>query len=124
MKENFLMNQKKKLLDLRQGLLNGLKRGTGEGMAIPSEDLLDETDLAQQVIEQNITFNLKSKELEKLRRVELALERMERNSYGHCTECDQFIGEGRLDKAPFADLCIEHAEERERQQKLFSKVSG
>ncbi|MGK0368060.1 MAG: DnaK suppressor protein, partial [Thermoproteota archaeon] len=57
------------------------------------------------------------KELAKLRAVEFALMRIEDGSYGHCEECEEEIGAKRLQTQPWADLCIVHAEERERENK-------
>lgn len=46
---------------------------------------------------------------EGLRLVNIALRRMENDSYGICTECGEEIEEGRLDAVPYATLCMAHA---------------
>ncbi|MDO4896820.1 MAG: TraR/DksA C4-type zinc finger protein [Moraxella sp.] len=46
---------------------------------------------------------------EGLRLVNVALRRMENDSYGICTECGEEIEEGRLDAVPYASLCMVHA---------------
>ena len=48
--------------------------------------------------------------LETLRRVELALARLERGEYGLCVDCDEPINPKRLEVDPAAERCIGCAE--------------
>jgi len=49
-----------------------------------------------------------------IRRLRLALERLEQDDYGFCTECAQAIAAPRLQADPAATLCIKCATARER----------
>ena len=60
--------------------------------------------------------------MQKLRKIENALHRMEEGSYGHCEDCDEPIGHKRLENQPWTTLCITHAEEQEREQGRFSRI--
>lgn len=40
--------------------------------------------------------------------IEAALQRLENGAYGMCEECDQPIGDDRLEAFPAARFCIEH----------------
>ena len=42
-----------------------------------------------------------------LKRVELALRRIESGEYGNCLHCDEVIAFARLQAQPFATLCVE-----------------
>ncbi|WP_372651809.1 TraR/DksA family transcriptional regulator [Halobacteriovorax sp.] len=111
------------LLKKRQDILNGGLLKSTEDLKISSDDLADETDLAQSVINQQVTFNMRQRELSKLRAIEEALERVEDGTYGFCEDCDDPIGAKRLENQPWTTLCITHAEEQEREQGRFSRIS-
>ncbi|CBW25529.1 putative DnaK suppressor protein [Halobacteriovorax marinus SJ] len=110
------------LLKKRQEILNGGLLKSTEDLQISSDDLADEADLAQSVINQQVTFNMRQRELSKLRAIEEALERVEDGTYGFCDDCDEPIGKKRLENQPWTTLCITHAEEQEREQGRFGRV--
>lgn len=110
------------LLKKRQEILNGGILKSTEDLKISSDDLADEADLAQSVINQQVTFNMRQRELGKLRFIEAALERVEDGTYGFCEDCDDPIGSKRLENQPWTTLCITHAEEQEREQSRFSRI--
>lgn len=113
---------KEKLMLLRSEILNGGILAKNEDLTVSTDDLADEADLANNVINQQVSFNMRTRELSKLRSIEMALERIEDGTYGHCEECDEEISAKRLDNQPWADLCITHAEEREREEQRFKRV--
>ena len=67
----------------------------------------DDQALAMTQNEMRKTLLLEAEE--GLRLVNVALRRMENDSYGICTECGEEIEEGRLDAVPYASLCMAHA---------------
>ena len=113
---------KELLLEKRQQILNGGLLNSTEDLHISTDDLADEADLAQSVINQQVTFNMRNRERAKLRLIEAALERIEDKTYGTCEDCDDPIGKKRLENQPWATLCITHAEERERELGHFNSV--
>lgn len=111
--QTFVKKQREKLLKLKFELLNKIKNF--ENLAIPSEEIMEEGDLAQAIIGQQVTFELKERELQRLKEIEMALEKMENGSYGICEETDEPIEIVRLEKMPWATLSIQAQEERERE---------
>ncbi len=109
----FVKKQKEKLLKLKLELLNKIK--SIENIHISAEDTREEGDLAQAIIGQNVSFELKERELQRLRHIDKALDRIENGCYGICEETDEPIEVARLERMPWADLCIQAAEDRERQ---------
>jgi DnaK suppressor protein len=103
------------LLKHRQQILNGGLLNNSEDLHISEEDLSDETDLATSMINQQISCSIRDREIFKLRRIDQALERVQDRTYGHCQECDDEIGMKRLENQPWSELCIVHAEEKERE---------
>ena len=121
MKQEQLDELKAKLIQMKQEILNGAYLTSNEDLHVSSEDLPDEADLASRVINQQVSFNMRHRELTKLRSIDEALHRMDNGTYGECEECGDSIGQKRLNNQPFASLCITHAEEAEREQMRFLK---
>ncbi len=104
------------LLKERQRILNGSIINNSEDLHVSEEDLSDETDLASSLISQQISCSIRDREFVKLRRIDMALERVQDGTYGHCEDCDEEIGMKRLENQPWTELCIVHAEEKEREE--------
>jgi len=107
---------KELLLKHRQQILNTGLLNKSEDLHVAEEDLSDETDLASSLINQQLSCAIRDREFVKLRRIDAALERVADGTYGHCMECEEEIGLKRLENQPWAELCIHHAEEREREE--------
>jgi len=56
-------------------------------------------------------------QLESIRKIELALKRLDEGSYGYCEECSEEISMERLKVIPFALLCRDCQETREQQSR-------
>lgn len=110
------------LLQMKTKILNGGILRSTEDLHISQEDLSDEADLAASVINQQVTFEIRAKEIAKLKAIEEALFRIEMGTYGECDECGEPIGHKRLLTQPWATLCITHAEELEREQRFLKAV--
>lgn len=107
---------KNKLLDARNQILNSGVLSNLEDLQINSDELADEADLATSTINQQVSFSIREKEMNKLRRIDAALERVEEGSFGYCLESGDEIEPKRLETQPWAEFCIEVAEEKEREQ--------
>lgn len=109
------------LVRLKNQILNSSIFQNKEDLTVSTDDLSDETDLATSVINQQVTFNIRNRELKKLRMVELALQKIDDGSYGICDDCEEEIAPTRLKYQPWTNLCIIHAEERERETSKYAK---
>lgn len=118
MEEKMLKKFKELLLSKREQILSSGFTNRGEDLEVPSEELADEADLANSVINQQVSFKIREREMLKLRQIDMALVRIEEGSYGHCEDCGDTIGEKRLFNQPWTELCIEHAEEREKSSRI------
>lgn len=104
---------KERLLEARNQILNSGVLNNLDDLKI--EPVADEADLANNTVNQQISFSIREKEMNKLRRIDAALERVEDGSYGICIESGEEISEKRLKTQPWAEFCLEVAEERERE---------
>lgn len=115
MTDEKLQHFKQKLLQGRARIVNSGVLTNLDDLKIKPDDLADEGDLANNTINQQISFSIREKEMNKLRRIEAALARVEEGSFGLCVESGEEIEEKRLETQPWAEFCIEVAEERERE---------
>lgn len=111
-----LDHYKELLLKQRQQILNVGLLNKSDDLHVAEEDLADETDLASSLIQQQLNCTIRDREYAKLRRIDAALEKIADGTYGHCEECDEEINSKRLENQPWAELCIQHAEEKEREE--------
>ena len=100
---------KKKLLNARSLIMNSGILTNNDDLAIDAEDLSDEADLASQTMSQQVSFSIKERELNKLRRIDRALEKIVRGGYGVCEESGEAIEIKRLENQPWAEYCLEIA---------------
>ena len=113
--QDFIKNQKQKLLMLKQEILNSMRTKIDDDILVSPDQTVEDGDQAQTYLSQNVTFGLREREMKRLREVEAALERIERGVYGICEETDEPIGKKRLEKMPWTRLSIEAAEALERE---------
>jgi DnaK suppressor protein len=85
---------------------------------VATDDRLDEIDLALSDSAQGMQMRLGNREGLYFKKIEEALFRMKEGTYGHCKECNGFIGAKRLEARPTAELCIECKESAERLENL------
>lgn len=76
----------------------------------------DSLDIASSARDREITFMLKSRELDELRAVEDAIERIDRDDYGVCSSCEDPIEIKRLEAIPWARFCRACQEEMENRK--------
>jgi DnaK suppressor protein len=110
------------LLKAKMQILNGGLLRSNDDLTVSSDDLSDEADLASSVINQQVTFNMRHREIEKLKAIDEALYNIDNGTYGRCEECDDEISEKRLFNQPWTTLCITHAEEKERENHKFVRI--
>jgi DnaK suppressor protein len=104
----------KLLMNYKNQILNQAPMAQNE-FQFQSEDLSDEADYANSMINQQMAFSLKERDMAKLRLIDKAMIKIEKGGFGECEECGEAISEKRLAKQPWAELCLEHAEELERE---------
>ena len=70
------------------------------------QTLIGRISRADAMQQQNVAISARNSATIKLRKVQLALNTIEKNSYGYCRKCDESIGYPRLEAQPEANLCI------------------
>lgn len=107
----------KKLLKLRQDILNGLKNLSS---SLSVEIAGDEGDMAKALDDQHTSMMQREKFLSQLREINLALDRIEQGTYGICEETEEPIEHERLLAIPWTRLSFTGAEIRETARRRFA----
>lgn len=107
------------LHEKRGSLLKNAQRTLSEDMALDSDDLPDEMDLASSEYLQSFTFRLRGREKTFLKKIDLALGKIDNGSFGICEDCGEDISLKRLEARPETTLCIRCKEDQEKIEKAF-----
>lgn len=120
---------KKKDLDKFKAILEDKKQkilGHLEGISRDSEKSLEESptgdqaDLASLEINQTNLAKIGKREMQLLKKIDLALKKIEDKTYGECESCGEEISVARLEIRPEAQLCIDCKTEQENVERRFS----
>ena len=90
-----------------------------ENMALDTNDLPDEMDLASSEYLQSFEFRLRGREKSLLSKLDLALKKIDDGSFGICEICEEQIGKKRLEARPETTLCIKCKEDQEREERTM-----
>lgn len=82
----------------------------------------DETDAIQGNMLAEMSNRLSTRASFKLKQIEGALQRIDKQTYGLCQDCNEAIPEKRLILNPYFQTCVSCAEDRERQEKQGRKL--
>jgi len=110
---------KKILTGQRDGLIETARATLASDLGINVDDLPDEMDLASAEYDHAMNFRLRGREKTLIKKISLALERIDEGEYGICEECGDDISVRRLEARPVTTFCIRCKEEQERKEKEF-----
>ncbi len=103
------------LLNKLSELYSAIKEKRVEGKESFEESESDIYDLCQQSYSKEQLYSLCERDRQVLNRVEAALQKLKRGSYGTCEECEKAINEKRLEAIPWVELCIGCQIKKERE---------
>jgi RNA polymerase-binding protein DksA len=99
----------REIAELDADLSESLEEISGES---PYDQHMAET--AAVTLDREIDLTLQENARATLTQIDRAMEKLENGSYGRCDKCGKPIGQGRLDIAPFATLCVDCKRLQER----------
>ena len=91
----------------RVGLLADAGEIIGGNLSNENGNIPDLGDQASVEANQNFTFRLREREQKLLKKIDEALDRIQKGIYGVCERCEEEIGVKRLQARPVTTLCIE-----------------
>jgi DnaK suppressor protein len=119
LKKKDLKRFKEILLAKKTALLRNAQRTLSEDMALDTDDLPDEMDMASSEYLQSFTFRLRGREKTFLKKIDYALAKIEKGTFGICEACEEEISLKRLEARPETTLCIRCKEDQEKMEKAF-----
>lgn len=108
------------LLTKRADIIKKAQQTLEEDMALDSNDLPDEMDLASSEYLQSFTFRLRGREKAFLDKIDRAIKKIDEGGFGVCDQCGEEISAKRLEARPETNLCIRCKEDQERVEKDYS----
>lgn len=108
------------LEEKRDEIVRRAQQTLTEDMALDSNELPDEMDLASTEYLQSFTFRLRGRERSFLSKIQKALEKIDQGDFGTCEECGEEISLKRLEARPETTLCVRCKEAQEREEKDFA----
>ncbi|HET6612321.1 MAG TPA: TraR/DksA C4-type zinc finger protein [Kofleriaceae bacterium] len=103
----------------RNAVLENAKKTLTDHMVVDPSDLPDEMDLAASEYLQSFEFRLRGREKVYLAKVDLALKKIDEETFGICQVCEEPIAKKRLEARPETQLCIRCKEDQERDEKAY-----
>jgi DnaK suppressor protein len=108
----FIEAMKKNLIHRRSEMVGTLSKQSQE--KVSDGQVQDSGDEALSLSMEKLQNTLQQTEMDEVRLIDDALERIERDEYGVCIECASPIPEKRLETFPFAARCVACQEKLEQ----------
>lgn len=109
-----------RLLELREGMLDEIRRKNDEAARLTDEGVPDVADLGVTDNLKEFLHLLSDSKREELLRIDEALERLEQGVYGFCQECEEPIDPERLVVRPHTRYCISCKQKLESEEERKS----
>jgi DnaK suppressor protein len=97
---------KKKLLKMRAAILDKAKKLKEDSYTLGTDGIQDMADAASNAYNADILMSLSDNDLNLLKEIDSALDKLAGGTYSVCEECDETITEKRLEANPVARYCI------------------
>ena len=112
---------KKKLLTWKNEIIksNSKVLFVNEDQEISSPDIVDQ---AASQTEKTIEMRTINRQRKLLTKIDKAIKRIEKDTYGYCEETGEPIGIKRLIARPIATLSIEAQEKHEKNEKIYADI--
>ena len=107
------------LTEKKMAILRRARETLDQDMTIDKNEMPDDMDFASTEYLQSFTFRLRGREKTFLKKIELALKKIDDGTFGICEECGEPISLKRLQARPETTMCIRCKEEQEQREKAY-----
>ncbi len=97
---------RKRLLKMREDILNKAKKLKEDSYTLGTDGIQDMADAASNTYTADILMSISDNDIRLLKDIDNTLDKMEKGTYGICEECEEKINEKRLEANPVARYCI------------------
>lgn len=121
MKKKELDELKNTLIEEKNKILHHLERlSASQEISDANANAGDSADIAALEINQASLQKIGKRETYLLKKIDLALRKIEEGTYGECESCGEAIAVARLRARPVAQLCIDCKTEQENLERRYS----
>jgi len=106
MKKETLEFYRKRLLKMRENILNKAKKLKEDSYNLGTDGIQDMADAASNTYNADILMSISDNDLTLLKDIDNSLDKLNKGTYGICEECEEKISEKRLEANPVARYCI------------------
>ena len=92
---------------------------TVSDMTAPKENLPDPTDRASFEADRDFMLRIRDRENKLIKKIKMALDRIEDNTFGVCENCGEDISVARLEARPVTTQCIDCKTKEEASEKAL-----
>ena len=114
MDEEQLQEARKRLLTMREELLEESLKAYAESQSLGKDGVPDIGDMSSNSYNQEVLMNLSEAQRSRVRDIDAALERMDQGVYGFCARCEEEIAPRRMEVRPFSRYCVDCKSEVEK----------
>jgi DnaK suppressor protein len=114
MKKNKTKQFEVLLQNIRTEIIGDVEKTNLNEKEIEAEHMADISDDAARSYDRKLQGDLEEQEWNKLKQVEVALEKIAQDEYGTCEQCEAEIPEARLEILPYAEFCTQCLSEIEK----------
>ena len=114
---------KKKLIEWRNEIVESNTKGlylNEVDREISSADIVDQ---ASSQTEKTVEMRTLNRQIKLLSKINMAIKKIDDDTYGYCEETGEPIGIKRLIARPIATLSIEAQEKHEKNEKIFADIN-
>jgi DnaK suppressor protein len=97
---------RKRLLKMRENILNKAKKLKEDSYNLGTDGIQDMADAASNTYNADILMSISDNDLTALKDIDNSLDKLSKGTYGVCEECEEKISEKRLEANPVARYCI------------------
>ncbi|OPZ26397.1 MAG: RNA polymerase-binding transcription factor [Lentisphaerae bacterium ADurb.BinA184] len=106
------------LIQLRDEMMSQFRDLSDASLSYQKEAGEDLADIGSENFARDLSLALMSAEGSKISLIQDAIYRLIEGSYGTCIDCGGHISEARLDAIPYAKLCVNCKEAREKEEEI------
>lgn len=105
---------RKKLLKMRDEILDGVQQSYEAGRDLGQDGVPDIGDMSSTTYSKDVLFNLGETQRRTIQDIDAALERIDNDEYGLCARCEEEISSRRMEVRPFSRYCVDCKSEVEK----------
>ena len=108
------------LKSIRLELLGDVEKSNQNIKESETGQIADISDRAARTYNRQLEGELDEQEWQKLKQVDVAIEKIAKGEFGVCTQCEDSIPEARLEVVPYTEFCTQCLSEMEKNPQATS----